>query len=50
MKLYDLSLNIDGLILNDNETIEDYINKIQEISNTIYDVSWEILHEEQGIN
>ena len=47
MKIVDLQLNIDGLLIGDNETIDSFIAKIEKIANTNYDITYEILHEEE---
>ena len=47
MKIIDLQLNIDGLILKDNETVDDLINKLETITDTSYDINYTILHEEE---
>ena len=44
MKIVDLKLNIDGLILNDNESVDDFINSLE--INSVYDVIYDILYEE----
>ena len=43
-RIVDLQLNIDGLILNDSETIDDFIKSIN--ANTTYPITYQILHEE----
>lgn len=48
MRIIDLKLNIDGLILKDDETVEGFIDKIQRVSNTSYEISYEVLYEEGG--
>lgn len=45
MKIIDLKLNIDGLILNDNETVDEFIKNLN--INSIYDVVYEVLYEEE---
>lgn len=45
MKLVDLQLNIDGLLLNDDESVEDFINSID--ANSQYNIIWEVLYEEK---
>ena len=44
-KVVDLQLNIDGLILDDS--IEDYIKKVETITNNTHGVFWEVLYEEE---
>lgn len=44
MRIVDLQLNIDGLILKDNESVEDVINKIK--VNSTYPIVWQVLSEE----
>ena len=44
MKIVDLQINIDGLMLNENETIESFIESIK--ANTSYPITYQILHEE----
>ena len=43
-RIVDLQLNIDGLILNENETVDDFIKSIK--ANTSYHIVYEVLHEE----
>ncbi len=44
MKIIDLQLNIDGLILNDDESIDDFINSLK--VNSSYPIIYEVLYEE----
>ena len=44
VKIVDLKLNIDGLILDDNQSVEDFVNSIQ--INSAYKIIWEVLYEE----
>ena len=46
MRIVDLQLNIDGIILNGDESIEDYIKAIQSVTNSTYQIQYQILHEE----
>ena len=46
MKIVDLKLNIDGLILADDESVDDYIKSIQGLTNSNYKIVCEVLHEE----
>ena len=48
MKIVDLQINIDGLRLKDDESVEDYIRKIQKLTNSNYDIIYEILYEEKA--
>ena len=45
MKIVDLKLTIDGLILNDGEDVNDFINSIN--INSIYPILYEIVYEEE---
>ena len=45
MRIIDLYLNIDGLILDDSISIDDFIDSIQ--VNSIYPIVYEILNEER---
>lgn len=47
MKLVDLQLNIDGLLVGGGKTVDDFISEIQKIANTNYDITYQILHEEE---
>lgn len=47
MKIVDLNVQIDGLILDDDETIDDFIDKISELTNSEYEITYEIQHEEE---
>lgn len=44
MKIVDLILNIDGLLLEESETVNEFIDSIE--INSIYPISYEILNEE----
>ena len=46
MRIVDLQLNIDGIILNEGETIEDFIEAIQMVTNSTYTIQYQVLHEE----
>lgn len=46
MKIVDVQLNIDGLKLKDDETVDDVISKIKDIVDTNYDIQYNILYEE----
>ena len=45
MKIVDLQLNIDGLILKDDESVDDFIDSLKVNSN--YDIVYEVLYEEE---
>ncbi|MEE1227166.1 MAG: hypothetical protein UHM08_08715 [Bacteroidales bacterium] len=45
-RVVDLKLNIDGIVLQRGENVEDVIQKIEKVVNTIYPVKWEIIQEE----
>lgn len=45
MKIVDLQLNIDGLLLNDDESVEDFIKSIN--VNSTYNIVYEVLYEEK---
>lgn len=46
MKIIDLHLTIDGLILKE-QSVEDYIQTIEEITSTSYPILYEIIYEEE---
>ena len=46
MKSVDLQLNISGLILQDDETIDDFITRLQKHIPSVYDVTIKVLYEE----
>ena len=46
MKIVDVQLNIDGLKLKDDETVDDVISKIKDVVDTNYDIQYNILYEE----
>ena len=46
MRVVDLKLNIDGLILKDGDNIEGYVKEIEGITNSIYEIKYEVLYEE----
>ena len=45
MRIVDLQLNIDGLILNDGETVDDFIDGLN--INSSYPVVFDVLYEEE---
>ena len=47
MKIVDLQLNIDGVLIGGGETVDDVIQKIKSVINTEYDITYQILHEEE---
>ena len=47
MKIVDLKLNIDGVILPDDEGIEEVIKRIRAVVNSNYDIQYEVLYEEK---
>lgn len=47
MKTIDLKLQIDGLLLKNDETVEDYVRKIQSMTESAYNIQYEILYEEE---
>lgn len=44
-KIVDLQLTIDGLILKENESVDDFINSLN--VNSSYPIVYEILYEEK---
>ncbi|MBQ2654113.1 MAG: hypothetical protein IJF83_11195 [Methanobrevibacter sp.] len=42
----DIQLNIDGIVLQEGENIEDIIQKIEEIVDTIYPIKYLVIQEE----
>ena len=42
MKICDVRLNIDGLILSDDENIEDIIKKIEAVVETSYPIVYDV--------
>lgn len=46
MKLIDLQLHIDGILLEDEETIEQLIEKLQGQIKSNYPIKYNILYEE----
>lgn len=42
----DIQLTIDGIVLQEDENLEDIINKIEKIVDTIYPIKYEIIQEE----
>lgn len=46
-KIIDLQLNIDGIILEDGESIEDILNEVKSKIKTSYDIQYNILYEEE---
>lgn len=47
MKLVDLQINIDGLLIGGGETVDDFINKIESLTNSNYKINYQILYEEE---
>lgn len=47
MKIVDLQLNIDGLILPVGEGVEDVIKRIESVVNSSYKIQYEVLYEEE---
>lgn len=45
MRIIDLQLNIDGLLLKDNESIDDFINELN--IDSVYGIFYEVLYEEE---
>lgn len=45
-RIMDIQLTIDGVILKEGESIEDYISKVEKVFNTSYPVLYEILSDE----
>lgn len=45
MKIVDLRLDIDGLILKDDESVEDFIKNLK--VNSSYPIVWKVLYEER---
>ena len=45
--IVDLVLNIDGLILNDGESVDDFVNSVQEITNSNYNITYDVLYCEE---
>ena len=45
MRIVDLKLTIDGLILDDDKSVEDFIESLN--INSIYDIVYEVLYEEK---
>ena len=48
MKIVDLQLNIDGLILEDDESVEDFIDTLE--VNSSYPILYEVLYESSSRN
>ena len=47
IKLVDLQINIDGLRIGGGETVDDFIDKINSLTNSNYKVTYQILYEEE---
>lgn len=45
-RVIDIQVNIDGIVLQEGENVEDIIQKIEKIVDTIYPVKWEVIQEE----
>lgn len=45
MKIYDLRLSIDGVILRDGENIDDLVKKIEDVVETSYDIQVDVDYE-----
>ena len=46
MKIVDLQLNIDGVQIDEKETVDDLILKIEKLVDNHYGITYEILHME----
>lgn len=46
MRIVDLQLNIDGLVLDDDESVEEFVKSLHITS--IYPVIWEVLSDDYG--
>lgn len=46
MKIVDLQLNIDGVQIDEKETVDDLILKIEKLVDNHYGITYEILHSE----
>ena len=44
--IVDLTITIDGLLLEGGATVEEYIEKIEEITNSQYEILYEITYKE----
>ena len=47
MKICDLRLSIDGVILRDGENIDDLVKKIEAVVETSYDIQVDVNYEEE---
>lgn len=47
MRIIDLEMNIDGLRLADDESVDDLINKIDKLIDSAYPIHYQILWEEK---
>lgn len=45
-RVIDIKLEIDGIVLQEGENLEDIIQKIEKIVDTIYPIKYEIVQEE----
>lgn len=48
MKIVDLQLNIDGLNVSDNDSVEDIVKRIEFILDISYPIKYVVLYEENG--
>lgn len=46
MMMIDLVINIDSLLLQDGESVDDMVDKIQEEYDIGYPITYEVTHEE----
>ena len=49
MKIIDLKLNVDGLILADGETVESFVAQVEKLVNSVYPVKYDVLYEEEYV-
>ena len=47
MKIYDLTLQIDGLRLKKGQSLEDWIEQLNMITDSLYPISYDVTWEEE---
>jgi len=47
MRLVDLKINVDGLLISEGTSVDDFISKIEDLTDSNYNITYEILYEEE---
>ena len=47
MKIVNLKINIDGLLISKDTSVDEFISKIEGLTDSNYNITYEILYEEE---